>query len=174
MTTVRRLLGQRDGTAAIEFAVVLPLMIALAAGIVELGRAFQVYNAVNRLATQYAIAYSDCSDFPVGTCGAEILLYGDADAVKNIVPQLDYAGLTLSLFQISMNGTTPNVTYAYPSGATLTAAQRTAAQAAFQDKQAGVVVTAAYAHSLAFFPSRAMPWLSNRLSPAYTVTQLKS
>ena len=174
MAAFRRFLGGRSGTAAIEFAVVLPVLIALAAGIVELGRAFQVYNAVNRLATQYAIAYSDCSDFPVGSCGAEILLYGDADAVKNIVPQLDATRLTLRIFQVSMNGTTPNVTYAYPSGATLTAAQRSAAQAAFQDKQAGVVVTATYTHSLAFFPSVAAPWLSSRLSPAYTVTQLKS
>ena len=169
-----RLLRCRRGTAAIEFAFVLPLMILLAAGIVELGRAFQIYNAVNRLATQYAIAYSDCSDFPVGTCGVEITMYGDADAVKNIVPQLDSTKLTLTMFQVSMNGSTPTVIYAYPVGATLTAAQRSATQAAFADKQAGVLITATYLHSLAFFPTFALPWLSNRLSPAYTVTQLKS
>lgn len=50
------------GTAAIEFAFIVPIMLMLFAGVVEIGRAFQVYNAVDRLATQYAITWSDCSE----------------------------------------------------------------------------------------------------------------
>ena len=90
------------------------------------------------------------------------------------MPQLDQTRLTLAIFQVAMSGANPTVTYAYPPGATLSAAQRSAAQAAFSDKQAGVIVTASYSHLLAFFPGYAMPWLSSRLSPAYTVAQLKS
>ena len=66
---LRSFLGSRRGNAAIEFAIVAPVMLLLTGGIVEFGLVFKVYNSVNRLATQYASAWSDCSDFPAGTCG---------------------------------------------------------------------------------------------------------
>lgn len=72
-----------------------------------------------------------------------------------------------------MSGTTPGVVYAYPTGATLSASQTTAAQAAFESGQVGVLVTLSYQHSIEFFSALMTPHLSSRLNPSYTVTQLK-
>ena len=58
------------------------------AAVVEAGRLFQVYDATNRLATQYAIVFADCSDIPAGTCNTELAALGSSSAIANIVPQL--------------------------------------------------------------------------------------
>lgn len=163
----------KSGTAAIEFAFIVPIMLMMFAGVVEIGRAFQVYNAVNRLATQYAITWSDCSDLPVGTCNTELTAFGSSNMIANLIPQLLSTELTLNMFQVNMSGTTPTVTYAYPVGATMTGDQITAARGILTDKQAGVVVTASYRHSLQFFPGLMTPYLGSVLSPTYTAVQLK-
>lgn len=170
---LRSLLASPRGNAAIEFAIVAPIMLLLTGGIVEVGAIFKVYNSVNRLATQYASAWSDCSDFPAGTCGTELANYTDASALVNIAPILVPARLTLVMFQFKMNGTSPSVTYP-TSGFTITAAQIARIQSAgFVDKDAGVFVTASYTHQLNFFSAVMGPFLNSALSPSYTVTQLK-
>lgn len=169
-----RLLRSRRGSAAIEFALVVPVLLALAAGIVEIGLIFKIYNGANRLATQYAIAWSDCTDTPPGTCLTELSSYSSSNTVSNLVPQLVPANVTLQMFQVLMSGTTPVVTYSYPGSASLNSAQTAAAQAAFSSGQKGVVVTASYQHSLNFFSTFMTPFLGSRLNPSYTVTQLKS
>jgi len=140
----------------------------------EFGRAFQVHNAVNRLATQYAIAWADCSDFPAGTCQTELSSFSNATAVGNIVPGLVPASISLSMFQVQMSGSTPAVTYAYPTGGALSSSQIASAQSTLGAGQSGVVVTVSYAHTLRFYSALMTPYLSTKLNPSYTVTQLKS
>lgn len=161
------------GSAAVEFAFIAPILLAMFAGVVETGRIFQVYNATNRLATQYANVYADCSDSPAGTCSTELAALASTSAVSNIVPQLDTSRLSLSIFQVSMSGTTPTIVYASPSGATLSASQVSAAQALLTNGQPGVVVTATYSHSLQFFQTLMNPYLSSLLTASYTAVQLK-
>ena len=164
-------LASQRASAGIEFALTVPVLLLFAAGTVEFGRAFQAYNAANRLATQYAISWSDCS----GTaCQTELGYFSDSYAIRNIVPQLNTTNLTLTMFQVSMSGTTPGITYSYPSGGSLTSSQVSAAQAAFSDTQSGVVVSVTYTHTLAFFQKMMTSFLSSYLTVSYTVTQLKS
>jgi Flp pilus assembly protein TadG len=162
-----------NASAAIEFGLVAPVIIVLIAGIVEFGRIFVVYNTVNRLATQYAIAWSDCSDSPIGACLTELSSYTASNAIANFVPQLNAAKLTLQMFQISMSGTTPTVVYSYPSGSSLTASQISLAKTTFTSGQSAVIVTATYAHSLTYFPAVMTPFLGSVLKPSYTALQLK-
>ncbi|KQT07480.1 hypothetical protein ASG40_14240 [Methylobacterium sp. Leaf399] len=166
--------ASRRGSAAIEFAAVVPIMILLAAGIVECGAVFQVYNQTNRLATQYAIVWSDCRD-DTTSCQTELNTYTPDAAKGNVAPQLSPSRITLQMFQVRMSGTTPQVVYAYPAGATPTAAQIDAVQKTVPDRQTGVIVTATYRHSLMFFSALAAPFLdAAALAPSYTVTQLKT
>jgi Flp pilus assembly protein TadG len=174
--------------AAVEFALIAPILLLFVGGVVEFGRAFQVFEAVNRLTAQYAIVYADCSDNPAGTCATELANYTNQNAVQNIVPQIIYSRLSLQMFQVSMNTKTPYaVTVTYPAGGNLTAAQTVAVQAALttaalsafnnnsgQASVNGVIVTASYTHSLAYFPTLMGSFLSSYLSPTYTVVQLKS
>ncbi|MGA2289273.1 TadE/TadG family type IV pilus assembly protein [Bradyrhizobium sp.] len=162
-----------SATAAIEFAFILPVLLMMFAAVVEAGRLFQVYDATNRLATQYAIVFADCSDIPAGTCNTELAALGSSSAIANIVPQLQTGHLSVSIFQVSMSGTTPTVVYAFPAGATLTPNQTLAAQGLLSSNQSGVVVTATYSHSLEFFQTLMSPYLSSVLTPSYTAVQLK-
>jgi Flp pilus assembly protein TadG len=164
----------RSAAAASEFALILPIIVLMFAAIVEFGAIFQVYAATNRIATQYAIAWADCSDSPAGTCQTELNTYTASYTIANIAPQLTASSLTLTMFEVQMSGTTPTVVYSYPSGATLTAAQTAAAQAAFSASQTGVIVTASYVHTLQFFSVFMTPFLGGNLNPTYTVVQLKS
>jgi Flp pilus assembly protein TadG len=160
--------------AASEFALILPLIVLMFAAIVEFGSIFQVYAATNRVATQFAIAWADCSDSPAGTCQSELNTYSSSFTIANIAPQLTATSLTLTMFEVTMAGTTPTVVYSYPSSATLTAAQTAAAQATFASGQTGVVVTASYVHTLQFFSFFMTPFLGANLNPTYTVVQIKS
>jgi Flp pilus assembly protein TadG len=168
-----RFIRSRSATAAIEFAFIVPILVMMMAGVVECGRLFQVYNATNRLATQYAIVYADCSDDPVGTCATELAALGTTTAFANIVPQLQTSQLSVTIFQVRMSGTTPTVEYGYPTSSTLSASQVTAATAALASGQVGVVVTATYNHTLQFFSTLMNPYLASVLTPSYTVVQLK-
>jgi hypothetical protein len=97
-----------------------------------------------------------------------------SNAVQNIVPQLTYANLSLSMFEVSVSGGSVTTIYSAPAAATLSAAQQTAATTVIASGQTGVVVTVTYAHSLAFFGTVMTPWLGAYLTPSYTVAQLKS
>ena len=80
MSRLRKLIASRRGNAAIEFAVAAPVMLLLTGGIVEFGLIFKVYNQVNKIATQYASAWSDCTDNSSNACGTELANYTDASA----------------------------------------------------------------------------------------------
>ena len=151
----------------------MPVLMLLIAGIVEFGTLFQVYASVNRLATQYAIAYADCSDNPNGTCNTELSFYTPMAAVQNIVPQLKNA-VTLRMFEVTMQGTTPTVVYASPSNAALSATETATAKSALASGQVGVVVTVSYAQNVSIFPTLMAPFIGSSLQPSYTIAQLKS
>lgn len=170
---ILRFLDDRAGTAAVEFAFIVPVMLVLLAGIVEIGRAYQVYNATNRLASQYAITWADCSDIPAGTCNSELSYFNSMSSFANIAPQLLANQLSITMFQINMVASQPTVIYASPPGATMTAAQISAAQAVIAAGQTGVVVTATYKHTLQFFQVLMNAALGNYLGASFTVVQLK-
>lgn len=174
MTIIRKLLGERAGTAAVEFAVIAPVMIALAAGSVELGNAFQVYNAANRLATQYAFTWADCSDSPAGTCLTELSGFTSSSSLANIAPQLVTASISLRMFQVTVAGNNVNVVYAYPTGQTLTAAETTAATSTLTNGQSGVVVSISYVHTLLAFQTLMTPIIGSSFTTAFTVVQVKA
>ena len=71
-------------------------------------------RTVNRLATQYAFVWADCSDFPVGTCLTELGNYTPSASLANIAPRL----IGLRMFQVMVAGSNANVVYAYPTGQT--------------------------------------------------------
>jgi Flp pilus assembly protein TadG len=170
----QRFIAATKGAAAVEFVFIAPLAILIFAGVAEFGRIFQVYNATNRLASQYAIAWADCLDTPTGTCATELAEYWQPSSIANFAPQLNAKGLTLQMFEVQMSGTTPNVVYSYPSNASLTPAQAGFAETTFHSGQTGVIVTATYQHRLKFFSTLMTPFLGPYLTPSYTVLQLKS
>ena len=171
---LREFLRSKHATAAIEFAIIAPVMVIMAAGISEFGRYFVVYDAANRLATQYASAWADCSDVPTGTCATELSTFASANVIANIAPQLTASKTALSMFQVTMSGSTPTVVSSYPSGGSLSGAQTTAATSTFTSGQSGVVVTVSYNHTLDYFPSVMTPFLGSLLSFSFTVAQLKN
>jgi len=164
----------RAGTAAVEFAIVVPVMIAMAGGGFELGRAFQAYDAVNRLATQYAFVWADCSDSPVGTCLTELNTYTSSSALANIAPQLVASNINLRMFQVTVAGSSVNVVYAYPSGQTPTAAEQLAATSTLNNGQTGVVVSISYVHSLLVFTTLMSPIIGSSYTMTFTVVQVKA
>jgi Flp pilus assembly protein TadG len=161
------------GTAAAEFAIVTPVAMLLCAGIIEAGGLLEVTNATNQLATQYALAWADCSDSPAGTCSTELSAYTAASTIANLAPQLVASRLTLQMFQVTNSGGSLGITYAYPTGATLSSAQTAAGLATFASGQAGVIVSATYAHTLNFFPTLMTPFFGNDLTVSFTVAQIK-
>jgi len=167
---VQKFRRSRSASAAVEFAFIFPIMLTMFAGVVEFGRLFQVYDATNRLATQYAIVYADCQQ--ASTCSSEPALLGTTTAIANIVPQLQTGQLSLNIFQVCMSGATPQPQTSFPAGATLTASQTAAAQSILQNGWTGVVVTASYVHSLQFFPTQMSAYLNSLLSPSYTAVQV--
>ena len=162
-----------SGSAAVEFSFIAPVLILLGAGAFELTRAFQARSAIDMLASQYAIVYADCVDLPAGTCNTELSSYSASATVKNLAPLLVHT-VTLQMFQVVMNGATPQVTYAYPSGAALTAAQSAAASAVLTSGQTGVVVTVSYTYTLDVFPGVLNGMVPSSIPMSYTVAQLKA
>jgi Flp pilus assembly protein TadG len=170
----RRFLGSRRGAVAVEFAFIAPIVFVILGGLYEVGHAFQTLTAVNEMASQYAISWADCSDNPAGTCNTEIGLYTPSAAISNVAPQLTAANVTLQMFQVTMSGTTPSVTYAYPTGSGLTAAQTSAAQGALTSGQTGVIVTVNYTYNVIVFPGLLSGIIPTSFPMSFTVAQLKA
>ncbi len=200
---VRRLLRATRGAAAAELAIIVPVALLLVAGIVEFGRLFEVYDATNRLATQYALAWANCSESNTdsgGVCATEIATYTASAAIGNVTPQLNIANLTLTMaeFTVTQQGV---ATAIYTGGnsqgtqnttgdPTQLADAATKAAAAFTTASGSgtvsyivpgpaavqyiVVVEVSYQHSLLFFKTLMQPYLGSYLTPSYTVVQLKS
>ena len=71
---VRRLLDDRSGLAAVEFAFVFPIMVVMYFGVVELSSAI----AVDRKATQVARTLSDLTSQMASVADADITSFGEA------------------------------------------------------------------------------------------------
>ncbi len=158
---------------AVEFALVAPLLLTMAGGIVELGGVLRAYAAVNRLAMQYAIGFADCSDTSGGTCQTELNQYVTSFTIGNIAPMLTPANLVIGMSQVSMNGTTPTVEYQSSGSPGLSAAQTAALRAAVASGQTGVVDTVTYRYSLLVFATLMTPIIGSSFNISYTVAQLK-
>jgi Flp pilus assembly protein TadG len=181
-------------TAAIEFALISPVILLLIAGVVEFGNIFQIYTSVNRLASQYAIAWADCSDTS-GSCSSagELANYTSTNTITNIFPQLSNFSSQgqLRMFQVAMTAGVPAIAtpssspagvYEYPAVAVLSAAEIAASQnlcpqpvsASTCTGQSGVIVTASYSYTPFYFPTLMNQFLQGHITPSYTVAQLKS
>jgi Flp pilus assembly protein TadG len=170
----RRFIGHRRAVAAVEFAIIAPMMLVLAGGIVEIGSLARAYAAVNRLTMQYALSLADCADTASGVCQTEMNNDASTTTLANIVPQLNVSNLTLQMAQVQMSGTTPTIQYSYPSGLTLTAAQISALRAAVTSGTYGVVVTASYTYTLLFFSKLMSPIIGSSFPISFSVAQLKN
>ena len=73
-----------------------------------------------------------------------------------------------------MKSGAPQVSYAYPSGSALTAAQSAAASAVLTNGQTGVVVTVSYTYTLDVFPGVLNGLVPSSIPLSYTVAQLKA
>ena len=170
----RRFLRSDHGSAAVEFAFIAPIVIVILGGLYEVGHAFQTLTAVNQLASQYAISWADCADNPAGTCNTELGLYSPSATLSNVAPQLTASNITLKMFQVSMSGSTPSVTYSYPSASSLNATQTAAAQATLTSGQVGVIVTVNYTYNVTVFPGVLSGIIPSSFPMSFTVAQLKA
>ena len=165
-------LGRR-GIAALEFALLAPVMLFVAAGVVETGMLLRAYDAVNRLAAQYAVSYADCPDLPAGSCQTELAQYKAAATIGNIAPQLTSANVTLQMEQVKMAGNVPNLTYT--TGGSLSAAQISAAQAIGAASGSEIIiVSVSYPYTLMFFQNLMATFYGPSVAMSYTVAQLKA
>jgi hypothetical protein len=183
-TTVR---SPKGGSATIELALILPVVMLLIAGIVEIGRLFEVYTATNRLAAQYASSWAYCPDSN-GSCNTELTYYVDPIKISNVVPQLNLANVHLYMAEYTVLDaagvlSAPVILYSggYQPGsndavnaAAAAASYTTATAQPDAVAQHVVVVIATYNHSLSFFSYYMTPILSAYLTPTFTVAQLKN
>lgn len=167
------LLHDRDATSGTEFGLILPILMLMIAGLVEFGQIQRVYAVSNRLASQIATAWADCSDTPAGTCSTEMNTYVASATLGNVAPQLTTANVTIQMFWMQITPTTSTVTYSYPALASPTAAQVTNARNRFGSGNI-VIVSVTYSHSLMFFGSWISTYLSGSLTPSYSFAQLRS
>jgi len=176
-----------SGGAAIEFALIMPVMALLAGGSVEFGRLFAVTDATNQLATQYALAWANCSESSIntnGVCSQELPNYTTAASIANVAPQLVLADLTLTMVEFTVSSTgvaTPVYSGGYPGvdsvqlgDATTVAGSAFTLFAGPSAVQYVVVVEAKYTHSLLIFGTLMAPFLNQYLIPSFTAVQLKS
>jgi hypothetical protein len=78
------------------------------------------------------------------------------------------------MFQVNVAQSTVNVVYAYPTGATPTAAEQTAAMSVLNNGQTGVVVSISYVHSLLVFTTLMSPIIGSSYTMTFTVVQVKA
>jgi hypothetical protein len=176
----RRFLPSTAGTAAMEFALLVPVLLLFIGAIVEFGRLVLAYQSVNRLASRYALTYADCYDSPSGACGGgsgnELAVLASAVTIKNIAPQLNPTPVP-RIFEVQMSTGTPSsatIIYSSVSGGLL-AAELTQAQAAIGPGQYGVVVTVQYQYTLSFFAPLLTPFIPlSARTFSYTVAQRKN
>jgi Flp pilus assembly protein TadG len=165
----------RRGIAATEFAIVGPLILVMLGGFFEIGRLLQVSAQVERLASQYAVVWSDCPD--ATTCQTEMNELAASGSTSNVASNaasvLDSTRLTIDLYQVTVaNGVVQEVLGTRSSLASDVVA---AALAAFSDGQTGAIVKMTYSHQLIIFSALMQPILgASTYNFSQTVAALRS
>jgi Flp pilus assembly protein TadG len=105
----RRLTNGEDGSAMVEFAIMLPVLLILFAGAAELGRLFYTYTTLAK-ATEVGARYLSTSFQATSPVAA------DATAAQNIAKSLAVCGHTTCTNQtpIVPGLTTSNITVTFP------------------------------------------------------------
>lgn len=98
-----RLFYERDGNAAIEFALTLPALMLLLLGIMELGRALWTQSALSYSVDQAA----RCASIDTNTCGS-------VSQIQNYAAGAGGASFSSSVFTVSTTGCGSLVSATYP------------------------------------------------------------
>jgi Flp pilus assembly protein TadG len=91
---VRRLLNDRSGLAAVEFAMIFPMMVVMFFGVLELSSAI----AVDRKATLVARTLSDLTSQMASVANADLLSFGET--AKAIITPYPVSPLTSSITEV--------------------------------------------------------------------------
>jgi Flp pilus assembly protein TadG len=97
---VRDLLNDRSGLAAVEFAMVFPMMVVMCFGVVEISSAI----SVDRKATQVARTLSDLTSQNVSVADADLISFGQA--AKAIMTPYPASELKSSITEVYVDKTT--------------------------------------------------------------------
>lgn len=85
-TLIARLRGNQDGSAALEFAIIAPVLIMLTVGLIDIGRFMWYQNTVEHVAregSRYAAVHSADSAYPVGEAGIEAFVQDRAVGIAD-------------------------------------------------------------------------------------------
>lgn len=104
LTLSRTLPRRQSGTAAVELALVLTLLITLVAGIVELGRTFWYYDALSKATRNAARTLSVSLPATIATTGAAAARNVVLDAAASAgVPAFDASQVEVKCMDASFN-----------------------------------------------------------------------
>lgn len=171
---LRRFRHDDNAIAAIEFAIIVPVVVALFATTLEFGLYYRSLDAVNKLASQYAIAFADC--FDDADCTTERSAIISSTLATNLTQGLVPASLTIRMFKVNVSST-GTITVKVPSGGTLDTNEQAAVTTKIYKSgvaREGVVVTVSYTHSAQFFASTANTFLAPYFNIKARVAQLKN
>ena len=106
-TQRRNLLRDRRGSTAVEFAMILPLMVTMMFGAMELGRYFLAFNSISSATEQlsrYAMIQGDATSVQLEAQLAQYLMGVDpAGLTLQFTNEIDAAtGLTFQVVDVSM------------------------------------------------------------------------
>lgn len=101
----RRLSKSRDGTSAIELALLFPVFLLMTLGVIEFGRALWTQSAL-----QYAVQVAArCGAVDSSDCGSQnaVVTYAVAQSQPLTIPSADFSAATLAC------GSSVSVTYPF-------------------------------------------------------------
>lgn len=112
---VRGLLKDRSGLAAIEFALIFPMMVAMCYGVIEFSSAI----SVDRKATQVARMLSDLTSQSISVADADLLSFGET--AKAILTPFPPAPLESSVTEVYVDSVTAVAKVQWSKGLTISA-----------------------------------------------------
>ena len=130
---VRRLLKDRSGLAAVEFAMIFPMMVVMFFGVLELSSAI----AVDRKATLVARTLSDLTSQMVSVANADLISFGEA--AKAIMTPYPGSPFVSSITEVYIDSVSGVARVQWSKGLTISATG-TVAIAATSPRNPGAVV----------------------------------
>ena len=131
---VRGLLKDRSGLAAVEFAMIFPMMVVMYFGVVEFSSAI----AVDRKATQVARTLSDLTSQSVSVADADLINFGEA--AKAIMTPYPASPLISSITEVYVDNATGVARVQWSKGLTIGATGDVAIAATAPHNPGDVVV----------------------------------